>query len=85
MVFKSTAYRLGYGKNIRGIYNDGKFIVYYKSRDGVVNTKIITRRAGRVDLEKGSETFNATTVLPFLDGFILSRVDTEVKAIKSEI
>lgn len=82
MVFKSTAYRLGYGKNITGVYDSGKFKIFYKSRDGVVKTKIITRRAGRVDLKPGPETFNATTVLEFDEGYILSRVDTEIKCIK---
>lgn len=82
MVFKSTAYRLGYGKNIVGVYRDGKFELYYKSRDGVVCSKIITRLAGRVELKRGDKTFNATTVLPFDEGYILSRVDTEVKSIK---
>lgn len=82
MVFKSTAYRLGYGKNIHGIYQGGKFVIFYKSRDGIVCSKVITRRAGRVDLKKGTETFNATSVLPFKDGYILSRVDKEVKSVK---
>ena len=82
MVFKSTAYRLGFGKNIVGVYKDGRAEIFYKSRDGVVCSKIITRKAGRVELEKGKETFNATTVIPFEEGFILSRLDTEVKAIK---
>ena len=81
MVFKTTAYRLGYGKNIHGIYQGGKFVIYYKSRDGIVCSKVITRRAGRVDLQKGLETFNATSVLPFAEGFILSREEKEVKSI----
>ena len=82
MVFKKKAYRIGYGKNIKGIFDGEKFVVYYKSRDGVVNSKILNRKPGKVELEKSGEVFNATTVLPFGQGLILSRVDKEIKALK---
>ena len=82
MVFKSAHYRLGYGKNISGLYEDGKFVVYYKTRDGVVTSKIITRRAGHVELKKGDRVFNATSVLAFTEGYILARVDKEIRAEK---
>ena len=83
MVFKSTAYRLGYGKNIFGEYLDGKFVIYYKTRDNIVKSKEIFRRAGRVELKKGDKQFNASSVLPIGDGFILSRSGREIKSIKN--
>ena len=84
MVFKKTAYRLGYGKNIHGIYLGGKFVLFYKARDGVVRSKVITRRAGRVELERGKEVFNATSVIPFEAGYILGKDEKEIKSIKNQ-
>jgi len=81
MVFKSVAYRMGYGKNVKGYYDGEKYILYYKTRDGVVNSKEIIRQAGRVDLVKRNEVFNATTVVPFEAGFVLSNKDKEIKSI----
>ena len=82
MVFKSVAYRLGYGKNIKGNFEGEYFKLFYKTRDGKVQTKDITRRAGRVELTKGEEVFNATTVVPLKEGRILSRQNREIKSIK---
>ena len=83
MIFKSTAYRLGFGKNINSKrMTDGKFLVLYRSRDNVVRSKIIERRAGGVDLKKGDTEFNASMALMINDGFVLLRRGNEVKSIK---
>ena len=82
MKFKSVAYRMGYGENIKGRFTGGRYILYYKNRDGLVKSKEIIRNAGRVDLKKLDETFNATTVIPFNSGYILANKDKEIKAIK---
>ena len=82
MVFKSTAYRLGYGKNIKGIFEGNYFKLFYKTRDGEVQTKDITRRAGRVELTKGKEVFNATTVVPLTEGCVITRENQEIKTKK---
>ena len=85
MKFKSSAYRMGYGKNIRGVFDGARYILYYKNRDGVVNSKEIIRGAGRVELVKGNEAFNATTVVPVANGFLLSNKGKEIKSIKNVI
>ena len=82
MVFKSVAYRLGYGKNIKGNFEGEYFKIFYKSRDGQVQTKDITRRAGRVELTKGEEVYNATTVVPLAGGRVMSKQNREIKSIK---
>ena len=82
MKFKSVAYRMGYGENVKGRFFNGRYILYYKNRDGIVGSKEIIRSAGRVDLVKLYETFNATTVIPFNAGFLLANKDKEIKSIK---
>ena len=82
MVFKPNAYRLGYGKNIKGNFEGIYFKLFYKTRDGQVQTKDIVRRAGRVELMKGSESFNATTVVPLARGRIVARENREIKSLK---
>ena len=82
MVFKSNAYRLGYGKNVKGNFEGDYFKLFYKSRDGQVQTKDIIRRAGRVELIKGGESFNATTVVPLSKGRIVARENREIKSLK---
>ena len=82
MVFKKSAYRMGYGEKVKGRMVDGKYVIYYKTRDGVVNVKEIIPQAGRVDLVKIDKVFNATTVIAFADGYILTNKDKEIKSIK---
>ena len=82
MIFKSNAYRLGYGKNLKGNFEGDYFKLFYKNRDGQVQTKDIIRRAGCVELMRGSETFNATTVVPLASGRIIARENREIKSIK---
>ena len=82
MVFKPNAYRLGYGKNVKGIFEGDYFKLFYKTRDGQVQTKEIFRRAGRVELIKGDEVYNATTVVPLTRGRIVARENREIKSIK---
>lgn len=81
MVFKQIAYRIGCGKNIVGKRVDGRNLVYYKTRDGVVAIKEIKREAGGVNILKDNTSFNATTVVPLDEGFILANKDREVKSI----
>ena len=83
MVFKSTAYRLGYGKNINGeMQEDGSFVIFYKSRDNLVRVKEFVRQAGRVELKSRGQEFNASSVLPVSGGYILTRAGNEIKSIK---
>lgn len=82
MVFKPNAYRLGFGKNIKGNFEGNYFKLFYKTRDGQVQTKDIIRRAGKVELVKGSEVYNATTVVPLSAGRILARENREIKSLK---
>ena len=82
MVFKSTAYRMGYGKNMKGRFNGEKYLLYFKTKDDQVVCKEIVRGAGRVDLLKTNIVFNATTVVPLSTGYILSNKEMEVKSIK---
>ena len=82
MKFKPIGYRMGYGKNVRGRYNNGRCLLYYKNRDGVVNIKEIKRTAGGVELIKVVGSFNGTTLIPFNDGYILANKDKEIKSIK---
>lgn len=42
MMFKSNVKRLGYGENMRGMVDrDGKIILCYRGKDGVVRVKSI--------------------------------------------
>lgn len=81
MIFKEVAYRIGYGKNIVCRRVDGRNLIYYKTRDGVVTIKEIKREAGGVSILKLDTTFNATTVVPLDEGLILANKDREIKSI----
>lgn len=81
MIFKQVAYRIGYGKNIVGRRVDGRNLVYYKTRDGVVTIKEIKREAGGVSISKIDTTFSATTVVPLDGGLVMTNKDREIKSI----
>ena len=80
MEFKNVAYRLGYGKNIVGESDYGVTKIYYKTKDNLVRTKKFWQKGAGFALSGADEVFNATSVLPFKDGYILARQNNEIKA-----
>ena len=84
MVFKQVPYRLGSGKNLHGIASEKGFKLFYRASENgssVVKSKEVVRRAGYIDVTKGTEEFEAVEVVPLKNRYFVSAGDKKIKLV----
>lgn len=82
MIFKSTKYKLGAGKNFHGVMKNGKITLLYLSLDPsetLVKGKVIERKAGYIEAKPLGLSIEAKEVIPLDDFLIASRGEDQVK------